>query len=524
MSESTIAIIGSGIVGSTIAYDLVMKGYDVHVFEKGPDYPYPHHEQYREKTLFLYDSSVYNLPLDQKNLTISGDYLRPLNDERIMVVGGSATKWGAITLRMLPRDFRMKSLYGIGNDWPLSYDDLEPYYCKAESIIGVSGTDEDNPFAPRRSKPYPLPAFEFSYDDLLLAERLKKSRIVLHTTPQARTRKNYGDRPGCANFGVCDVCPIGVRYSPNYHLNKAIQTGLCKLTYNTTIRRIHADSSGRAKLIVYRENDSRVDSEHSAKVVIVAAGAIESARLLLLSKSAEAPNGLGNRDGQVGQSLMFHHLWGGDLHYKELLYPGRFGGWTGQSHQFINPSSLGKHGGIKVEFSSMAVGAVTKEVEWRKGLDIIEDMKSMRQRRKLILHAESSPDSKNFVELSEKKDKFGDPFPHINYQLSHFDFETYHFGKGVFKKFVEATRAESSTLCPVSNYWSGHHHMGTCRMGRDPKSSVVNEYSMVHGIPNLFVVGGSNFVTSSAVNPTLTMVALALRTSDFISEKNHSLR
>ena len=122
--------------------------------------------------------------------------MRDLNSERVMVVGGTATVWQAVTLRMLPQDFKTRTWYGYGEDWPLVYDDLEPYYCKAEALLGVSGTDADNPFAPRRSSPYPLPAFELSYDDAIFADRLRQHGIVLHTTPQARTRAAYGGRPG----------------------------------------------------------------------------------------------------------------------------------------------------------------------------------------------------------------------------------------------------------------------------------------------------------------------------------------
>jgi len=178
MSESTVAIIGSGIVGSIMAYLFTQKGINVNVFEKGPEYPYPHETQFQEKIYYLYDNPKYDLPTNIKNITVSGNYPRNPVNELCMWVGGSATKWRAITLRMRPEDFKTNSLYRYGTDWPISYDDLEPYYCKAEAMLGVSGTDKDNPFAPWRSKPYPLPPFPLSYDDLILAERLKKMALL----------------------------------------------------------------------------------------------------------------------------------------------------------------------------------------------------------------------------------------------------------------------------------------------------------------------------------------------------------
>ena len=352
MTESTVAIVGSGIVGTTMAYHLANKGFDVEIFEKGPEYPYPHGRQFREKILYLYDNPSYHLPKDLQHLTLSGDYRPDLNSERVMVVGGSATVWQAITLRMLPQDFKTRTLYGYGEDWPLAYDDLEPYYGKAEALLGVSGTDADNPFAPRRSSPYPLPPFELSYDDAIFAERLRHHGIVLHTTPQARTRAAYEERPGCMNFGTCRVCPIGARYSPNYHLLRAMETGRCRVHTNTSVRRLVVDRAGQARALVYQPNDEATEREHGAKVIIVAAGTLESARLLLLSASERHPDGLGNDGGHVGQHLTLHHLWSGNLHYKDHFQPSRFGGYTGRSHQFLDPPNRGKHAGVVINFSS----------------------------------------------------------------------------------------------------------------------------------------------------------------------------
>src|SRR4029077_20509055 len=145
------------------------------------------------------NNPAYLLPPDLQNLTLSGDYSFDFERGRAMVVGGTATHWGAGCLRMTPPDFNTQRRYGYGADWPLTYDDLETYYCDAERFLGVSGTDADNPFAPPRTRPYPLPPFELSYDDRVFAEKLRKHGIVLHTFPQARTRLPYEKRPGCMN-------------------------------------------------------------------------------------------------------------------------------------------------------------------------------------------------------------------------------------------------------------------------------------------------------------------------------------
>jgi choline dehydrogenase-like flavoprotein len=405
MSESTVAIVGSGIAGSIMAYLLTDFGIDVDVFEKGPDYPYPHEPQCAEQVLYLYDNPVYRLRADLKNHTHSGRYRHDVERERVMAVGGSCTRWEGLTVRMTPHDFRRRSLYAYGDDWPISYEDLEPYYCRAEALLGVSGTDDDNPFAPPRSQPYPLPPFELSHDDRILGGRLAEHGIVLHTTPQARTRKAYEDRAPCVNIATCTFCPIGARYSPNYHLEKAVKGGLCRLHSNTSVRRILANRSGRVRGLVYQQNNARAEQEHAAKVVVIAGGAIESARLLLLSKDARHPNGMGNQGGHVGRHLVFHHVWRGEMYYEEALYPGRFGGWTGQSLQFRDPSEPGRHGGVKVEFASflgIPYGNPNPESykSFKTGSEVLEHQRRMVHRRAIGLHAESVPSRQKYVTLS----------------------------------------------------------------------------------------------------------------------------
>jgi choline dehydrogenase-like flavoprotein len=520
MSERTAAVVGSGIVGTTIAHQLVNRGYTVDIFEKGLEYPYPHAKPFTEKTQYRYDNPSYRLPRDLRNLTYSGDYTANPDEERFMVVGGSATRWQAITMRMLPNDFKTKSLYGYGEDWPIAYSDLEPYYCDAETLLGVSGTDEDNPFAPARSRSYPLPAFQLSYGDRLIAEKLRAAGIVLHTTPQARTREAYDGRSACLNFGMCSVCPIGARYSPNHHLLAAVRTGRCTVHTNVSVRRIVTDASGRARALVYQRNDSASETEYAANVIVVASGSIESARLLLLSADERHPAGLGNDGGHVGKHFTFHHAWYGELHYPMPLYPARFGGATGQSCQFLDPPGRGKHGGIKIEFSATSEYHKLTEIRhWGKRSEILEQLTPMLHWHPIALHAESAPSPRKYVALSSQRDRFGDPFAHVHYESAEFDHSTRRFARDLFDRFAAATGADDGIF--PDDFSSAAHHMGGCRMGHGIQDSVVDSFCRIHGTSNLFVVGGSNFVgTSGAVNPTLTMIALAMRTAAFINDQS----
>ncbi|MBD3883725.1 GMC family oxidoreductase [Phormidium tenue FACHB-886] len=519
MAKSKIAIVGSGLVGTTIAYLLTKQGHEVTIFEKGPDYPYPHATQHQEVYFHNYNNPAYIMPPDLKRVELSGDYQRSLTDELHMMVGGMATNWTGITVRMRPNDFKMKTLYGVGDDWPITYEMLEPYYSKAEKFLGVAGTDADNPFAPPRSQPYPLPPFEFSYDDQILNKKLRDRGITIHTTPQARTSVPYEGRPTCDNYGPCRYCPTGARYSPNHHLQLAEKTGLCTVLKNVSVRRVILDETGKAKAIVYRANDESTDQEFAADLIVLGAGAIESARLLLLSKDSRHADGIGNNSGLLGKNLTFHHFWEGNLRYKEALYPGRTAVDTGQSHQFLDPPARGKHGGIKVEFCSR-LAYKGNPTAWQNAASILEDLKPVLHSRVLGLHAEALPGAEKYLTLADQQvDRFGDPFTQIHYKLTEFDQETYRYADSIFKQFMEATEAEEGSLAPISEVHSVWHHMGTCRMGENIRDSVVDSFGKVHEVPNLFVVGSGSFVTPSPMNPTLTIAALTIRTAEYLADQ-----
>lgn len=517
MSESTVAIVGSGISATAMVREFVARGHDVTVFEKGPDFPYPHTRQFTEQVKYRWRDPKLELPRDLKDSEVTGDYGFPLENERAMVVGGCGTHWQGIAHRMHPSDFRTRTLHGFGDDWPVGYDDLEPYYGRAEAMIGVSGTDEDNPFAPPRSTPYPLPAFALSHDDVMLKERLEKKGLALHTTPQARTRQEYDGRSACMNFGACHVCPVGARYSPNFHLLQAIGTGRVTLRTETSVRRIVPGPAGGRSVLVVRGNGAASDEEHAARVVIVAAGAIETSRLVLLSALDGRLPGLGKEGGTAGQGFVFHEHWWDVLRYPDKLFPGRVGAFTGQSQQFANPPTRGRHGGVKVEFSSQAYWeGVTR---WGTRDEIRAQVEPRLYDRPIGFQSETAPDPGKYVALSSKRDRFGDPLARVHYELSDFDRETFAFVSGVHDRFVEATQAERKSIFPdPRRFGSGAHHMSGCRMGKDATDSVVDLHGRLHGSPGVFLAGGSTFVgCSGAQNPTLTMVALALRTADHVN-------
>jgi choline dehydrogenase-like flavoprotein len=203
------------------------------------------------------------------------------------------------------------------------------------------------------------------------------------------------------------------------------------------------------------------------------------------------------------------------------VYPNRFGGFTAQTHQFLAHPSRGKRGALKVEVGSQTPFHQGRVTKWGSQSEIMAQLKPRLHWRRIILTAESLPSADKYVRLSEKRDRFGDPYAHIHYVPSGFDHENLRFATELFELLADASGSDGRIFGPdVSPLYSGGHHMGGCRMGRDIRDSVVDQYGRLHGSSNVFVTGGCTFVgTSGAVNPTLTMVALALRTAEFIDDQ-----
>jgi len=236
------------------------------------------------------------------------------------------------------------------------------------------------------------------------------------------------------NFGVCFTCPVGVRYSPNHHLQKAIATGKCKVEANVAVRRIIVDDRGRARALVIRRTGSQRDEEHAAKVTVVAGVRSSPPGCCLLSTDEKHPDGVGNESGHVGKNLLFHHYFTTELRYKDALYPGRLGPQTGQSQQFVDPPTRGKHGGIKVDFHSWPT--LANPWERRNGREILEDFEAMKRSRQLGLHCESNLSAMKYVTLADEMDRYGDRFSRLHYDISDFDRSTHAFSR----KFSIASR------------------------------------------------------------------------------------
>lgn len=516
-----VCIVGGGVAGALVAWKLGRAGVATVVLESGPRHPEGVRPSYMRRYLGGDDPWRTNHAARDR-FTNAGEVDYPLNDYRVKAIGGTTLHWIGYTPRFQEGDFRLRSAHGIAEDWPISYRDLEPYYAEAESELGVAGA-EDNPFASFRSTGYPLPGFPVGHDERLLAETAEGLGIRFHTMPQARNSIAFAGRPACQTYSVCRACPIGAKYDATVHVALAESTGSVRVLDDATVVRLESDASGRVRRAVYRSVDGREDAVR-ARVFVVAAHAVESARLLLLSTSNGHSEGLGNSSGLVGRHFMEHM---GQYRYAELdrpLYPNRKGFMTLFSQQFTESPRRGEESGflLRGDAGGPSAAAVIADTVRRSGLwggelerELEAEFEHRFGRRMLIgTNAEPLPSEDNRVELDPVEvDHFGNPAPRLWYSITDYERRGYERGEDVIRQVADALGARA--LSSLHNHFGGHH-AGTCRMGDDPDRSVVNRDLRCHDSPNAYVVGSSNFVTLGHVNPTLTIAALALRLGDHL--------
>jgi choline dehydrogenase-like flavoprotein len=302
--NTDVCIVGAGAAGGIMALELARRGISVVVLESGPRHEFSQRGQYVRR--YVKHENPWRTPLPELDRhTVGGTSPYHLDGRRARGLGGSTLHWEGYTLRLHADDFRLRSLYGIADDWPISYQDLEPYYARAEETLGVAGAADD-PWASPRSTPFPLPAFPFSHSDQLFAPACRSLGIRVHHLPQARNSVAYGGRPQCQACGTCHVCPTGAKASIDLtHVPQAEATGNARVLTNATVFKLEVEDSGEVSAAVYARPD-KVPHRLTARVFVAAAGAVETPRLLLMSAARTCPDGVANSSGLVGKFFMSH--------------------------------------------------------------------------------------------------------------------------------------------------------------------------------------------------------------------------
>ncbi len=532
--DCDVAIVGTGIAGALIGWRLAVAGAKVIMLEAGSSVD---RAQSVARALGSADPTVPDAPYEQlpwapspavldpgNYLVQTGPYPFVSNYER--KVGGTTWHWLGTALRLLPNDFRLKSTYGVGVDWPLSYDDLEPWYLAAEQTIGVAGDDAEENGSPRRGS-YPMPPIPLTYSDQQFAVAAAKLGLAVTATPQARVSvsQGYNGRPQCCGNAFCiPICPIGAKYDAVVHVDLARQAG-AQIIENAVVHRLDADANGTITRLHYRQPD-KTDVTLTARLVVVAAHAIETPKLLLMSTSPSLPHGLANRSDQVGRNLMDHPT---QLSYALAVNP------MGPYRSPLSTAGIEglrdgpfrqKRGAFRIEIGNDGwtwpgqdpVGLAKQLIQQGvSGKELYNRIATLSVRAvRLAALVEQIPVAASRVTLSAKVDAIGLPRPQVNYQIDDYTLSGLATARDQLERLFDALGVE--TLTHVDQIQGAGHIMGTHRMGTDPATSVTDSYGRAWDHPNLWLAGSGLFPTVGTANPTLTIAALALRAAPQIAQ------
>jgi choline dehydrogenase-like flavoprotein len=538
MKKVNAVIIGAGAGGGVVAKELAIAGLSVVLLERGKWYTAADcrkDDLRNQRTSILGNNSG---PDDEGNPRVIVDIQgrervvapsQPGYSNNAACVGGGTLTYGAMAWRFHPNDFRMRSTYGTPegstlDDWPITYDELEPYYEKAEWEIGVSGDDSNNPFKGPRRRELPMPPLPPTREYSILKAAAERLKLHPFDIPMLRNTIPYNGRPPCMRCRWCVgfACEVNAKCgTQNTVIPTAIASGNCELRTNAMTKEILFDSSGVARGVAYFDENDRLQ-EQPADLVVVACAAVESARLLLNSRHRLFPAGVGNRYDWVGRNLQGHTYTGAFGYFEEDVYDD-LGPGAGIAISDYNHGNSGLRGGAMLanEFIRLPIHMMNMlppgTPRWGKA-----HKDSMRKyyRHTIAVQGptQEMPLFDSRVQLDPKvRDRWGIPVARISGDKHPHTLEIGREMAGKAEAWLkEAGAVETWKKLPGRGTSGGQHQAGTCRMGSDPKTSVVDKFCKVHDVDNVFVIDGSVHVTNGGFNPVLTIMANAYRASEAI--------
>ena len=548
--EVDFVIVGSGAAGGIMAKELSSNGFRVVVLEQGP---------YLTEADFIHDE----VQVIGQDLLTNKPRLQPTsfrktpNDkakpQRAVLygrcVGGTSVHFTANFWRFHEIDFIERSKIGpiAGStlvDWPITYADLEPYYTRVEWEIGVSGLAGASPFDPPRSKPYPMPPLPVKGSGVIFERAARKLGWHPFPAPMAILSQPRPGRSACTNCGFCLAfgCEVGAKSSSlATAIRMAEKTGRCEIRPNSYVHRIQMDDHGRVTGAVYFD-EKRNTHLQKAKAVVVCANGAETPRLLLLSANKQFPNGIANSSGVVGKYLMLNS--GG---VTEAVFEHPLNDYKGFSvsrvlHDFyeLDPQKVGFYGGggLDARFDQTPIsfalenwpGILTNHSASREQNNLppgtprwgkaFKDTLAHNFNRtmEIFAHGTSLPVETNSFSLDpDLKDAWGLPALCLTYKDHPDDLKLWAWQNQRAHELLEAAGAQKKWSHPIRESEFAVHLLGTCRMGNDPKTSVINSDHRTHDVRNLFLCDGSSLVTSGRGQPTMTIEALSFRAADRIT-------
>lgn len=523
-------IVGAGAAGGVIAKELSTAGFQVVVLEQGPYFESSSFSH--DELKVLWESAMVNDYKRQPNTFRKTEQEASKVQPAVMygrMVGGGSVHFTANYWRFHEIDFIERTHWGAiaGTgfaDWPLRYADLEPYYTKAEEELGVSGLAGSSPFEPWRSKPYPLPPLPVKSSGVLFERAARKLGWHPFPAPMAIISQPYRGRPGCVHCGFCEYfgCEVNAKSSTLATvIPVAEQTGRCEIRPASYVRKIAVSQRGRATGAVYFNSEGR-EVFQAAKTVVLCANGAETPRLLLMSKSNLFPQGLANSSGLVGKYLMLESQSEAGGLFEHPMNEYKSVQVTRVMHDFYDSDpkrGFYGGGGIDARFDfypiSFALNGMPLDApQW--GSDFKAALAEyFNHTLTLLSHSTTLPLETNSISLDPQvKDQWGLPALRVTFKNHPDDLKSMQFFLDRELELLEAAGARKKWPVPVEETEFGMHLLGTCRMGTDPKTSVVNPEHRAHDLPNLFLCDGSSFVTSGRNQPTCTIQALAYRAAD----------
>jgi glucose dehydrogenase len=528
MSDADVIVVGAGTAGGLVAEVLARRGLRVVILEAGPRIErWALVERFRngsDRDDFMQPyPGVAHAP---QGLGSESDYIiqngpDPYLTQYVRAVGGTTWHWAAACWRFLPNDFRLRSLYGVGRDWPIGYDDLERHYQAAEVAMGVAGpsTEEEDLGSPR-SADYPMPRLPWSYMDTVFGDVLNANGFQVVTEPVARNSVTYDGRPACCGNNNCmPICPIAAQYSGDMSVRKAERLG-AQLIENAVAHFLETDAEGvRITAVHYTRPDG---SQHrlTADRVVLAAHGIETPKLMLMSRTEALPAGIGNATDQVGRYLMDHPGTGVTFLWGQRVYPGRGPQEMTSVVNFRDGDFRRDYGAKKLHLGNIAdlEGVVDELIDaGHRGEELDRRIRD-RVARKVSINSfhEQLPLPDNRVTLSEERDALDLPRPAVSYRIEDYVRRSAEHTREAYARIADLL---GGTEVEFNDEFAGNNHiMGTTIMGADPRNSVVDADCRTHQHPNLYIAGSSVFTTGGSINSTLTLAALALRLAHHLAD------
>lgn len=507
--DGVVVIIGTGAGGGTLANELAQKGISVVALEAGgrhlPD------DYINDEWASFGQLAWTDMRTTSGNWRVAKDFAN-LPAWIVKAVGGSTVHWAGASLRIQDHEFRAKTEYGdvIGAnlmDWPITLKDLEPFYDLAEDKMGVTRTNG-------------IPGLPGNNNfKVMKAGADKMGYKNCHTGRMAINSEPRSGRAACRQLGFCfQGCKMAAKWSTAYtEIPAGEETGNLEVREQAHVLRIEHDDQGNASGVLYQDADGNTQLQ-KARLVCVAGNSIESPRILLNSESSMFPDGLGNASGQVGKNYMRHMTGSVYAAFENKVNMYRGTTMAGIiSDESVHDPSRGFVGGFEMETLSIGIPFMAAFLDpggW--GREFSSAMESYDRMAGMWLVGEDMPQESNRISLSDEKDQFGMPVANVHFDDHPNDIAMRNYA---YKQGMALYDSLGATQTYPTPPYPSTHNLGTNRMSEDPEQGVVNAFGQSHQVKNLFVSDGSVFTTGAAENPTLTIVALAIRQAEYIAQQ-----